>query len=612
MSSQLHHASSTPQGDESEHGPWSFNARAGLITHEIHACTTCSAWNSHYMLAVMNRSTSLDRAEHKRDTFIHGPLTLEIAAMRDTNEAFRQQCQAGFSTNVLLNKELDDMRGRLSEANETIQKRNRELDNVDRDLRDERKTVDELNDEIKRLRAQIVDLERGHGPRQRKVPRRRSRSESPIGSRGGSRATSSRPFTPASAIDADGDTAAPRPHLLSRLADRSAAASSSSSLVIEPPRPPSTEPQRGVDLASRLSDHLPGALDLSVTAPDTPTPSSSFVESIGIHSLLPVVYFPRGHVLSTPPQSHHGSAATRPNGDSALLPDGTLDFTAHPRYVLAIYAHTSEGDPCWSTTLVSRDFFTSLPVQRSMAARAPLPLHGTIGGGRDGVLTSPYLDPTTDEALDALFANPGGRSYGFIERIRYTPPEIRTDLHRRALRLWKEMDPELRRHRDIKRTEPSPRADTKVWKKWLKAMYEADTSFEYIGVPRVGEGYISAHIEGARTTSDFIPTNAKGQPNRGSLRDTILRAAAGVLIVPQRYTRNLNRLKLQIAEIRRTQQYDASRFGDENHLGIHEMVEYLASIGVTEDEAESLRPWAAAFIEMDLEKHPHSHHANNL
>jgi hypothetical protein len=214
--------------------------------------------------------------------------------------------------------------------------------------------------------------------------------------------------------------------------------------------------------------------------------------------------------------------------------------------------------------------------------------------------------------LDALFANPGGRSYGFIERIRYTPPEIRTDLHRRALRLWKEMDPELRRHRDIKRTEPSPRADTKVWKKWLKAMYEADTSFEYIGVPRVGEGYISAHIEGARTTSDFIPTNAKGQPNRGSLRDTILRAAAGVLIVPQRYTRNLNRLKLQIAEIRRTQQYDASRFGDENHLGIHEMVEYLASIGVTEDEAESLRPWAAAFIEMDLEKHPHSRHANDL
>ena len=172
---------------------------------------------------------------------------------------------------------------------------------------------------------------------------------------------------------------------------------------------------------------------------------------------------------------------------------------------------------------------------------------------------------------------------------------------------------ELAEHpRDPKRTEPSPRAETQTWKKWLKAMREADSSFEYIDIPWVGDGYIKAHIEGAKTINEFIPTNTKGQPNRGPLRDTILRAAAAVLSVPQRYPRIVGQLQLQIAEVRRTQQYDASRFGDENHLGTHTMVRFMASIGVPEGEAERLRAWAAAFVEMDLEKHPHSRCANDL
>jgi hypothetical protein len=74
----------------------------------------------------------------------------------------------------------------------------------------------------------------------------------------------------------------------------------------------------------------------------------------------------------------------------------------------------------------------------------------------------------------------------------------------------------------------------------------------------------------------------------------------------------VGQLQLQIAEVRRTQQYDASRFGDENHLGTHAMVRFMASIGVPEGEAERLRAWAAAFVEMDLEKHPHSRCANDL
>ena len=598
----------TSAANEPEFGPWLFNTRAGVITHEPRTCTTCLAWSSHYTLAVMHRSPSLDGAMDERDTFVRGPLTLENVALRNTTEALRQQVQAAHTTTVLLNKELDDIWDRLDDAKETIHKRDHELDDLDHDLCKECKVNDDLKAEIEHLRAQINDLERSQGSRQRKVPHRRSRSESPVGSRGGSHVTSSRPFTPASAIEGDGETdapAAPRQHLLSRLADRSTATSSSMSLIIEPSPPLPTGPQMGVNLASHLFD----AMDILSSATDAPCQSSFLVEALGFPSLLPVVYFLRDNVMSTPLPPLHGSAAVCPDGMSALLPDGTLDFTAHPRYVLALGGMTLEGN--WSTSLVPCKYFTSLPVQRNIAACMLVPLLGIIEGGRNGVLTSPHKDPTSDEGLDALFANPGGCSFGFIERIRWTPPEIRTDLHRQALRLWGEMEL-AERPRDSKRTEPSPRTDTQTWKKWLKAMREADSSFEYIGIPRVGDGYIKAHIEGAKTINEFIPTNTKGQPNRGPLRDTILWAAAAVLSVPQRYPRIMGQLQLQIAEVRCMQQYDTSRFGDENHLGTHVMVRFMASIGVPKGEAECLRAWAAAFVKMDLEKHPHSCCTNDL
>ena len=66
----------TPATNEPE-GPWSFNARAGVITHEPCACNTCSAWSSHYTLAVMHCSPSLEGAMDERDAFVRGPLTLE-------------------------------------------------------------------------------------------------------------------------------------------------------------------------------------------------------------------------------------------------------------------------------------------------------------------------------------------------------------------------------------------------------------------------------------------------------------------------------------------------------------------------------------------------------
>ena len=90
--------------------------------------------------------------------------------------------------------------------------------------------------------------------------------------------------------------------------------------------------------------------------------------------------------------------------------------------------------------------------------------------------------------------------------------------------------------------EPSPHADIQTWKKWLRAMREADSSFKYIGILQVGDRYIKVYIKGMKTMNEFIPTNTKGQPNRGPLYDTILWAAATVLSIPQCYPHIMGQL----------------------------------------------------------------------
>ena len=226
-----------------------------------------------------------------------------------------------------------------------------------------------------------------------------------------------------SAIKGDGETdapAAPCQHLLSCLADCSTAISSSISLIVKPSLPLPVELQMGVNLALRLSD----TIDISSTTTDALCQSSLFVEVLSFPLLLPVVYFLRDNVMSTPPPPLHGSAAVCSDGTSALLPDGILDFTAHLHYVLALGSMTLKGD--WSTSLVPCKYFTSLQVQWNIMVHMLVPL---LGRGRDRVLTLPHKDPTSDESLDALFANPGGHSFGFIKQIQWTPLEICTNLH---------------------------------------------------------------------------------------------------------------------------------------------------------------------------------------
>ena len=512
------------------------------------------------MQAVVHRCVSLDKATAQRNVTISGPLNAE-------NEALRRELEAVRASSTL---QREDLGRRLDEAKDTISHQRKELDSA-------HETIDDLKLQVEELHIEIGDPERGHTSRRRKVPRRRYRSTSPSLSR----------------------------------------RSATTPLIIDDDVPSPAAPAEGATLASRLSDALPDAVTLADPAPaPIAAPSSTFVEVLGFHSLLPVLYFVN-NVLTTPPPHMTGSAAVRRNGSSTILANGDIDLSAHPHYVLALSKRTQEGDLVWTTTLITCSYITSLPVMQCIDAEMPIPLGNLILGGRNGVLTSPQRDPTNDAMLDSLLENPEKQVHAevYIKRIQFTPLEVHTDLHRRALQCWEEIEPELRRTQDDKLVEPSPHADVPAWKKWLKTMREHPKSkgkFKYIGIPQVGPGYIKAHIEGAQATTLFIPTNNKGIRNCGPLWDAILRAAAALLSVPQWYSRILGRLGLQIAEVRRKQQYDAARFGHENRLGLVQIARYLASIRFTEDEAEQLRPWAAAFLEMDLEEHPHSHLAEEL
>jgi len=92
------------------------------------------------------------------------------------------------------------------------------------------------------------------------------------------------------------------------------------------------------------------------------------------------------------------------------------------------------------------------------------------------------------------------------------------------------------------------------------------------------------------------------------IRNAFLRAAATLLIIPERYQYVIEQLKLSIAPNRRRKIYNTTLFGDENHLGENEMARFLTSAGVTTDEAESWRPWAVAYAAMEIDDHPSSSH----
>ncbi|KAI0282247.1 hypothetical protein BC826DRAFT_974284 [Russula brevipes] len=110
----------------------------------------------------------------------------------------------------------------------------------------------------------------------------------------------------------------------------------------------------------------------------------------------------------------------------------------------------------------------------------------------------------------------------------------------------------------------------------------------------------------------LVPLTPKRFAVRGQIREPFLRAAAALLCEPEGYTRMIAQLNSTIAPTRSDTRYDETTFGKLATITPQTFARYAATIGVTAEEAETWRPWAMAYIAMELEKRPHSKYAANL
>jgi hypothetical protein len=292
------------------------------------------------------------------------------------------------------------------------------------------------------------------------------------------------------------------------------------------PFQPQDDPSINVEggLLSRLSVVSPGTPNRSVCiAPFPPTPISP---SVGFPALLPVIC----QTIDADKQTHLHPGSDSVQHDAA----GAIDFKAHDHFVFTDSGFVN-GHPAWLTHLVTQSFFTSTEAVLACTSHVPLPLQTMTLGGRNGVLISD-TDPTDPTVIERLITTPGRGVFAaaFINHIRYTLPELHKDVHIRALKRWRELrhEHEQNSKRPLK-AEPQPRAPVDIWKVWLKKAYEASApgyTYKYRGIPRVGLGYSTMHIEGAMAVLKFIPITKKYTTMKGSPHDFLLRAIAMISV----------------------------------------------------------------------------------
>jgi len=570
------------------HGPWTYNVMARLVTHEPDACPDCANWAQHYMSHVLRKDPSLALAETQRADAIRAGLDTELATLSMNNTTLRTELGA-------VRDELESTRGSLRSADDEIYRLRDEAD----DLRDDTDSVIRgLRDQVDDLKHQLRDLERGQSSRHRKVPRFGSPTPPPDYSRQASR----QPYRPASpALEAGNDASTtPPPRLLSRLTALPVVASSSSSSVVEIPSPVAHSLPVAGGLASRMTDDTYGVDS------DT-TPASTFATpwagNLGFRALLPVIYYEGRNSLAAVP------------GSVILDAQGNVDFKAHSHFVLAS-GGVYDGQPAWRTTLMPGVRFITPDALNTRAAHLPIPLLGVTLGGSNGVLIS-LDDPSTEEAVNRLLraTKHHRKAAAYIERVQWTPPELREALHQRALDRWPSIMMSRRGAKIPIQSEPLPWGDDNTWRRWLKEMREHPNfkgAYQYIGLPLVNGGYLTAHLTGLKALLSFLPLTLQGTVTSGDPRHSFLRSAAALLIVPERYSRVLSRMGEVIAPLRLDRPYEIARFGQVRDLDMEAVARLLASYGVTTDEAETWRAWACAYVETDLLAHPTSTHAQLL
>ena len=436
-------------------------------------------------------------------------------------------------------------------------------------------------------------------------PRSHSRPHSAARVRSRSRALSRRASRPASPMLEDSRASLPPPpYLLSRMDLQSPAPLSAAPTHPGPPALPSSSGppssaiplSTGASLASRIS---------STTAPVPVGGLAAFgAADLPFPAQLPVIYYSR--------RSYEWTAA---------LPDGSLNFEASLFFVYAdACVNASGGGGYWRTSLVPQWRLRSTDARSAIAAGTPLPHSCFFTGGRNGVLISDR-DPTTEAGVADLFATNHKHGVAYIDRVQNTPYHLREQCHQEALDRWLEQRDQKRRELEERGEgpipkEPSPHDHNGAWRRWLNDMNDhprlKDTKI--LGLPRVCDNYLSVHMEGTRAVLALLPQSPKGRKAvpRNKLRWAFLGAVAALVGVPERYKQTVVRLGISIAQERRSRLYDPAHYGSDAQLGINEATRFLADIGVSLAEAESWRPWAAAYIAMELERQPEGVHAQQF
>ena len=140
-------------------------------------------------------------------------------------------------------------------------------------------------------------------------------------------------------------------------------------------------------------------------------------------------------------------------------------------------------------------------------------------------------------------------------------------------------------------------------------MYKGNSAFKYPRIPHVGNGYQTMHIEGTKTLLRFLPLAPRTGSPRTPVRDAFLRVAAMLLCIPEEYTWVIDQLGVSIAKGYTSLLYTEAQYGSAHNIGTNNIARFLAAAGTTSNEAEKLRPWAMAYIAMELESYPNSEHS---
>jgi len=72
-------------------GPWQYKAMLCLVSHDTHACTTCSAWQTYYTKSAMADEPTLIEAENLCRDVIHSDLIVENLSMHQQLESLQRQ-----------------------------------------------------------------------------------------------------------------------------------------------------------------------------------------------------------------------------------------------------------------------------------------------------------------------------------------------------------------------------------------------------------------------------------------------------------------------------------------------------------------------------------------